>query len=118
MSDVKNGLKLPNKGLMVNNRLGELLVHLGLGDFMDRQVQGQLRTEVVIQGPRGDADLSGDVAIRGDFVPVNREHFAGDHQNSLFSLDRAGISRAPEPFHDWFCLLRRCHAVSITDGYK
>ena len=117
MSDVKNGLKLPNKGLMVNNRLGELLVHLGLGDFMDRQVQGQLRTEVVIQSPRRNADCCRNVAVGRDFVPMDREHLTGDHQNSLFSLDRAGISRAPEPFHDWFCLLRRCHAVSITDGY-
>ena len=72
----------------------------------------------MIQRPGGDADLSGNVAIRGDFVPMNREHFSGNDQNSLSGLNRTGIGRTTESFHDWFYLFRRRHVVSITDGYK
>ena len=72
----------------------------------------------MIQRPGGDANLSGDVAIRGDFLSVHREHFSGNDQNTLFGLNRTGIRWTTESFHDWFRFLRRRHVVSITDGYK
>jgi len=54
---------------------------------MDRQVQGQFRAKIVVQGPRSNSDGGRDVAVRRDFVTMHREHFTGNDQNALSGLD-------------------------------
>jgi len=87
VGDVENCLKLANKRLVANDGFSELLVYLGLGVLMDRQVQGQFRAKIVVQGPRRNADGGRNVTVGGDFVPMDREHLAGDDQNAFSGLD-------------------------------